>query len=279
MKRPAKVAQESNDALNRRLDDQERRVNAAMRRLQQKIVDKATRLSTDDDGNLKGPRWTLKQAQLLHQELLNLAGDTMRGLADEQVNGFRFVMELTKRELRDLQLDATFATYDRDLLKDLAARNYRVYQTLSDQAVERVAEAVYSAIIAGDTFGQLTEQLRGIILPGTDVRGRSLQQYAGTYAHDQLIGYYRTLQLRKAEELGMDSYLYFGDVVRDSRPFCAQRAGRVFTEEQIKAWDNLSWAGKSGPPLTHCGGYRCRHHWFAVDPAWVEDGMIEVART
>ncbi len=50
-----------------------------------------------------------------------------------------------------------------------------------------------------------------------------------------------------------------------SRAFCIARHGRVFTREEIQSWTH-DWKGKSGPALTHCGGYNCRHHWDWLHP-------------
>ena len=51
--------------------------------------------------------------------------------------------------------------------------------------------------------------------------------------------------------------------------FCHDNLGHVYNRAEIATMDNMSWHGKSGPPMTSCGGYNCRHHWQAVDPEWL----------
>ena len=84
------------------------------------------------------------------------------------------------------------------------------------------------------------------------------------------MNFHQEVQLFKAEDAGMDSFLYIGDIIATTRDFCRRRVGRVYTKAQIESW-NFPWAGKSGPALTHRGGYNCRHHWQPVRKEWLGD--------
>lgn len=45
--------------------------------------------------------------------------------------------------------------------------------------------------------------------------------------------FYQTIHNQKAEEVGLTNYLYFGNIVKDSRSFCIARAGKVFAKKAI----------------------------------------------
>lgn len=62
-------------------------------------------------------------------------------------------------------------------------------------------------------------------------------------------------------------YRYVGGVIAESRQFCRQMNGRVFTEAQIRStWSSQTWGGKRpGDPFVVRGGYNCRHSWV-VEP-------------
>jgi len=90
---------------------------------------------------------------------------------------------------------------------------------------------------------------------------------------------YRTLHTKKANDAGIDKFLYFGSLVKDSRDFCIARAGKIFTRTEIESWNNLRWTGKieGSNVFVTLGGFRCRHHLVAVPSSISEKdlGLVE----
>ena len=70
----------------------------------------------------------------------------------------------------------------------------------------------------------------------------------------------------KAKREGLERFQYEGGIVSESREFCRQHVGEIYTEEEIYAiWDD-DWQGKEpGDPFVVRGGYNCRHFWIPVD--------------
>lgn len=66
-----------------------------------------------------------------------------------------------------------------------------------------------------------------------------------------------------AKKYGYNKFLYAGGIVQDSREFCIERVGHVFTREQGESWNDLEWAGKMYGVdfFVQMGGYGCLH-WF-----------------
>ena len=104
-----------------------------------------------------------------------------------------------------------------------------------------------------------------------DVRGRSMTMYAKGFAQDAIMNFHNQVNVKKGEDLGMTHFLYNGDLISASRPFCITRAGKTYSKQQILSWDKLSWKGKAGPAMSERGGYNCRHHWRPVRPEWIKD--------
>jgi hypothetical protein len=72
-------------------------------------------------------------------------------------------------------------------------------------------------------------------------------------------------------DLGPDQpYLYVGPSDNDTRPFCAERVGEVFTRRAIDQMDN----GQLPNAFLTGGGYNCRHTWIAVE----SEGLKNKAR-
>jgi hypothetical protein len=96
--------------------------------------------------------------------------------------------------------------------------------------------------------------------------GNNLRRYAVAFAHDSLMQFSASVNISTALELGAEKWKYYGSSVRDTREFCSNNAGKIFTTEEIREkWANESWSGKSaGDPFIVRGGYNCRHHFRPV---------------
>lgn len=57
-----------------------------------------------------------------------------------------------------------------------------------------------------------------------------------------------------------DVFAYMGPADAKTRPFCVERVGKVFTQDEINAMDN----GQLPNCFLTGGGYNCRHQWIAV---------------
>lgn len=70
-----------------------------------------------------------------------------------------------------------------------------------------------------------------------------------------------------------EAFFYVGPVDRKMRPFCKERAGQVYTREQIDQMDN----GQLPNPLITGGGYNCRHMFKRVSP--LDQELLELVGT
>ena len=96
--------------------------------------------------------------------------------------------------------------------------------------------------------------------------GNNLRRYASQMVHDSLMQFDASLVTSAGKEAGAEKWKYYGSVIRDSRDWCKEHAGKTYTEEEIREmWANNSWGGKApGDPFIVRGGYNCRHHFRPV---------------
>lgn len=93
----------------------------------------------------------------------------------------------------------------------------------------------------------------------------------------------RSANLIYADRLGLNDAIYSGTIMKEktpsgkikirTRPFCVERVNKIFSREEIEAWANEDFAGKTSPiydPYINCGGYNCRHHLSFVTPEVAE---------
>lgn len=90
-----------------------------------------------------------------------------------------------------------------------------------------------------------------------------MERYYRQYAYDSFNQVDAAINKHYADELGLEYFVYFGSLVRDSRQFCKKRAGKVFTTEEADQWINdptLPGKDKQGyNPLIDRGRWNCRH--------------------
>ena len=70
---------------------------------------------------------------------------------------------------------------------------------------------------------------------------------------------------KKAEEFGITKFKYAGSLIKDSRKWCVDHVGKIYTLEEIENWESQKWQGKkSGDSFVVRGGWNCRHRWLPV---------------
>lgn len=137
---------------------------------------------------------------------------------------------------------------------------------LRDTSVQQQAKrAAYQMQKSGKGPAEFSSALRDII-EGEPGQSGAYEKHFGTYVYDTYQQADAEVQELYATKLELEAALYSGGTVRDSRPFCKERNGKVWLRDEIAAWNDLDWAGKikSGPVEVNRGGYRCRHHFSYI---------------
>lgn len=245
-------------------------VESSVIKLQNNILDMLTDLRVKG-GSVEGIRTNLKQAQAIHKKVEILFEKEWSATTKEVVDDFKPVSRMIQRQYRYLDEAVQFTSVDRGMMEVLRDGVWRDYLDIGSTQKNRVIQALYDNVIANGEFHTLVSTIEGALMgssvPG--VTGRSLAQYGRLYARDMLMNYQREVNVKKAEDIGMTHFLYIGDIIATTRDFCRRRVGKAYTKKQINSWTG-KWAGKSGPAMTHCGGWNCRHHWQGIRKEWME---------
>ena len=249
---------------------------ASIKRLEQRMLTAMKDLTTNNRGHLVGPRVNLKQAQQMHKDMVNMFEEEFGKGARRAVNGFNAVAEEIMKNFKSLDVAATFTRVDKDMITALRAQALQEYEQFGLAAQDKIATTMYDTVVAKGSWAELTATVSGILSGGKDARGLSLAAYTDTWANDAVMNFHQQVHLKKARDAGLVMFLYYGNIIGQSRPFCIDRAGKVFSQKVIESWNGLTWQGKSGPPLTRRGGYNCRHHWQPVKKEWIPEDAIEV---
>lgn len=157
-----------------------------------------------------------------------------------------------------------FKQYDKTVADDLLIEGFLERYNSEDNKVlskyyTSVRNNTLKMIIEGKTLDEIKEYVES-----TNIGYKQ-------FAENTFARYERTASDVLRKRIGLKHAVYEGGTITTTRPFCSERDGKVFSEEEIESWNTLDWEGKSSPynPFTDCGGYNCRHrlNWISEDLA------------
>lgn len=162
----------------------------------------------------------------------------------------------------------TSMTGDEKAVVQAMIQNVRVeISGLSSAVSTKIADTVYMGAVTGRNKSYITDSIKQLLIGKTDRAGRPMMAYVKTIAGSAYAEIDAVVQLQVANRAGLKTFKYMGTLVAGSRPWCTQHVGKVFTLNEIKAWEKIKWAGKKdGDPFITRGGWNCRHIFRAVIP-------------
>jgi hypothetical protein len=124
---------------------------------------------------------------------------------------------------------------------------------------QKFHDAIIKGISTGQKMNQFLRNAKPIFKSGE--KESLFASYYRKYAFDSVAQTMNTISLYIADERNLTRYEYKGGLVKNSRPFCVQHAGGIFTREDAKRFDEMEWRGKMPgvPFLVACGGFLCAH--------------------
>ena len=272
-------------------DQHQRRLSDALQTLEGRITG-YIQSAPETDGQLFDLEWAVSARTELRtaieQDFLVEVQDILGDYTD-----------VAAQQLTMLNNYGTFTGVAQEAIASLQRLSFQGFEALAAQQLDTLATGVYQYSLTGGTKAELIDNLRGSIngiyqasdqeevkrlveiaqgstgaaqkaavdklhsVYAADRLGNNLRRYATTYATDSLNQYSASITAATAREQGIDSFEYYGDVIRDSREFCKKHVGKIYTADEITEIWAGSWAGKSaGDPFIVRGGYNCRHQWL-----------------
>ena len=233
--------------------------------------------------------------------------------ADNTVREYDQVAKQIVNNMKILPISDNFKTLtelDIETITNLKRVKFTGFLDIATETTNALADEIYQSTISGkpfeDTVKTLQHRINGVYIKadadelndlvelvatttdeniklqainklhtvyGADRVGNNMRRYAKQLAHDSLMEFDGQFTKAKATEAGLTNYLYYGDIIGDSRSFCINNRGKIFSEDELRnKWSSEIWKGKSTTdPFTSRGGYNCRHHLQPTDPDWYDN--------
>ena len=182
------------------------------------------------------------------------------GFITPTVNGYDNMVVAVKNYLDDVGINIPFTQLDVDVVNALKQGAFINFDVTGQAFQAQLADEMYKSVLSNRPFADMVKELQGSLRSITDVRGTPMSVRASQIANDALLSVDRTVSTKKAQDAGIDNYLYFGSTVKDSREFCVQHEGEI---RSMAEWEDIGqgdWQGKSSSDLfVTAGGYNCGH--------------------
>ena len=124
---------------------------------------------------------------------------------------------------------------------------------------QKFHDFIIKSVVSGQSMNLFLKTARPLFKSGE--QESSFAGFYRKYAYDSVAQSLNSIALYIANERKLTHFLYKGGLVKESRPFCVEHAGRIFTRADAAKFDQESWKGKiEGVDfLIVAGGYNCQH--------------------
>jgi len=276
--------------LDKLADTHSKRLSDALEELEDRIA-----AALDDAPVKAGALFDLEWAVKARPELSKIMSETYLREATSILNDYS---KVSVKALDMLNEYGDFTKTSPDIIKQLQSLTFKGFEDIATSHLDTIASEVYQNTLTGRTKTEMVKSVRqsvnGVYISSdsdaieklvsiakngstsaaaaavkelhsvyaSDRVGGNMRRYATQMAQDSLMQFDASINTQMGKEAGIDTWKYYGDLIKDSRQFCRDHVGNVYTTAEIDEIWQGSWAGKSSSDgLIARGGYNCRHHF------------------
>ena len=244
------------------IDRNEKLLERAIKKLDLRIATLTSVLKTRS-GRLTSDAINLRRAISMRREIAKEFGIYYD--AAETVTDFRPVLKDVGKVLSDAGISKAITKGDASLISAFSDDAFSEMSGLGQQYAAQISERVYTGVVTGDLLEDMTLDISQMLVGGTDKAGRPMVNHAKTISTTRYMEVDSVILRKKSEEAGIKKFKYAGSLIKDSRKWCVDHVGKIYTLEEIENWESQKWQGKkSGDSFVVRGGWNCRHRWLPV---------------
>jgi len=246
-----------NGQINSILDNTEKNLKSVFKKLMVRIEEIVIDIQISRDApSLQYLRQAQDAQAAIFDEINKKFGQFNKTLEFEKIE------KLALKLLKENGIETTYTAFDDTLFSSLRRQTISGMNFLSAQTANSIAQDLYDVVLVSGSKHDLIKRIRGKLIGAKGITGRPLSTYAQLYAHDSLMEYFSRINVTKSFQAGIQKFRYRGSLMKTSRPWCVNHAGKVFTKAEINSWNGETWRGKKpGNVWVNRGGYNCRHYF------------------
>jgi hypothetical protein len=267
-----KLTTERTELIDQIISRMDVEISAAQTALLKTVIsDFVDKLEKDDKGRIKNTlanKRKINQLDAVYSRYIQDSGVKIINTIVESVNktlefnGNYFSQLGTQAQLGAIlaEVKATIAEWLGITEGGKLVQNGYLETLLKDPAIKNeIRDSIFKSIIAQKGYQEVKRDLALFIEGNRETLG-ALEKYYRNFVYDTFSQVDRTQSKIIADKLKLTYAIYEGGLIKTSRPFCIKRNGKVFTMEEIEAFDPPTAKPPNYNPVTDLGGYGCRHH-------------------
>lgn len=284
---------EHDDYLDRLADEHQDRIAAALERLEERVANLMNGAPLTD-GELFDLEWAIQA----RTQLRTILEEEFLGEVQSILEQYP---EVGLAALDMLNTYGEFTYVSPNVVSGLQRLSFQGFEAMANEYLDILATGIYQNTLTGQspvaTVKLLRQTINGVYaqsdqdeiqrlvqiaktatgkrqqdaidqlhtLYASDRVGNNMRKYSRQMVQDTLMQFDASLNVAIGKDAGVTRWRYYGDVIKDSRPFCVEHAGNIYSEEEINEIWAGEWKGKAaGNPFIVRGGYNCRHHFMPV---------------
>lgn len=160
------------------------------------------------------------------------------------------------------KLEAIGASIGLDMNNNIIKGSYldNLTRAANQDIKNKVVNYVNQSISGQATLRDFQKGFKDLLLGGKGI-DTSLVRYSKQYVHDAMFNVNAKIAEAYANRLGLKYFVYEGDVIETTRPFCEERAGNTYHVDDVKTWPQaLPYFQENYDFFIHRGGHNCRHN-------------------
>ena len=194
-------------------------------------------------------------------DFVGVSDDVIRALKSQSFQGFQDIAGTFLNEIATEVYQNTIS--GRSAAESVKAIRQKINGVYAQSDQVEIQRLVNIANAGGAAATEAISKLHSVY--AADKLGNNMRRYSSQMVHDSLMQFDASVVTKTGFDSGADAWKYYGSNINDTRDWCRQHAGKVYTEDEIRELWTQNWAGKaSGDPFIVRGGYNCRHHWRPV---------------
>lgn len=180
------------------------------------------------------------------------------------------VLQAANNYYGSMKLPAMFTDRDLKNLSLIRKNDLNFLRNRDASVIRETYNMVISGIYENRDWRDLQDQLKKMHIDTTTAKGIEnrglLKKYSGTYANTAFAEFDSQAMLIQSNRFNLEYFYYSGAGLKDSRSFCINRRGKVYTKKEIDGWENQPWKGKrTGSSVwVSRGGYNCTDSFSPV---------------
>lgn len=248
-----------------------KKIKSAQSSLYTLLLENILKLSTDSDQKIKFTPGNINKGDNVTLIVSAFNKSKNAAIGNWLVNRFLDLFGLNQKYFKTIEPTKIETVQDRaqklvmkrlgyDIDKKKLTKNGYINTLInSNQIGLQVGERIQQAIAGKVSLKDFRNTLRNDFT-APDRLGL-LEQHYYTKSFDIFQQTDRAIGRKLADDLDLKYAIYNGTIKNNTRQFCKDRIGKVFTSEEIEDWANLDWKGKNTPyvPTIDLGGHNCRH--------------------